>query len=377
MEKNIAPNIEESLINDTNRDNGKTHALSLKPSDWQEWCSDHSLPKFRAKQITKAVFGDKIADWSEASTLPKDLRDLLNDNFILRSFTDNKKQVSVDGSVKFLNTMADGKAVESVFMPWHEENPDRPIRTTLCISSQVGCAVDCAFCATGKMGFGRNMTAGEIVEQVIVAEEMLGEKVTNLVFMGMGEPLLNHNAVFKAIEIFTQDENTIVFPKKITVSTSGVSRNIRRLGQLPKKVKLAISLHATTNGLRDKIMPINLKSPLSDLMQEVEDYYRATKLPVTYEYIPFKGLNDDYEDAKRLAKIAKRVPSRVNIIPFNDISFTNPTGFASELKPTPTDRLLEFANEVRAEGGVVTVRDTFGSDIDAACGQLALSERTG
>jgi len=294
----------------------------------------------------------------------------------LRSFVSNKKQVSIDGSVKFLNKMQDHKSVESVFMPWHEENPDRPVRTTLCISSQVGCAVDCAFCATGKMGFGRNMTAGEIVEQVIVAEELLGEKVTNLVFMGMGEPLLNHNAVFKAIEIFTQDYATIVYPKKITVSTSGIMKNISRLAQLPKYVKLAISLHATTNGMRDRIMPINRKSPISDLMQTVEDYYRVTKLPVTYEYIPFDGLNDTYEDAKRLAKIAKRVPSRVNIIPFNDISFTNPTGYAAKLKPTPMHRILEFAGEVRAEGGVVTVRDTFGSDIDAACGQLALSDRT-
>ncbi len=348
----------------------------MNPNDWQAWCEGAGLPSFRGKQILKAIYGDRITNWEQATTLPQALRTQLDDTYYLRSFISNKKQVSVDGSVKFLNTMQDSKAVESVFMPWHEENPDRPIRTTLCISSQVGCAVDCAFCATGKMGFGRNMSAGEIVEQVLVAEELLGEKITNLVFMGMGEPLLNHNAVFKSLELFTQDDSTVVFPKKITVSTSGISRNIRRLGQLKKPVKLAISLHATTNGIRDKIMPINTKSPLQELMQEVEDYYRNTRLPVTYEYIPFNELNDGLDDAKRLAKISKRVPSRVNIIPFNDISFTNPTGFAAELKPTPIKRILEFADEVRSHGGVVTVRDTFGSDIDAACGQLALSERT-
>ncbi|GAB5466466.1 MAG: 23S rRNA (adenine(2503)-C(2))-methyltransferase RlmN [Candidatus Kapaibacteriales bacterium] len=354
----------------------KKEALPMTLKDWEVWCQENDEKSYRAEQIFRGIYSGRAVSFDQIATIPTYLRAKLDDEFTLRTFKSAKKQVSIDGSVKFLFTLEDGKAVESVFMPWHEENPDRPVRTTLCISSQIGCAVDCAFCATGKMGFGRNMTAGEIIEQVLEAESQLGEKVTNLVFMGMGEPLLNHRAVFKSIELFTNTLSTVVYPKKITVSTSGITKNIDRMVALPRNVKLAVSLHATTNGVRDKIMPINQKADIGTIMDAVENYYRSTKLAVTYEYIPFAGLNDTKEDAKRLAKICKRVPSRVNIIPFNDISFTGPTGFAAELKPSSKKRIYEFANEVRSFGGVVTIRDTFGSDIDAACGQLALSERT-
>jgi len=191
----------------------------------------------------------------------------------------------------------------------------------------------------------------------------------------MGEPMLNYTNVEKSIKILSDEKITKISRKKITVSTSGVTPGIRKLSKLKPPVKLAISLHATTNGVRDKIMPINQKSNISELMDSVEQYYKTTKMALTYEYIPFKNLNDSDADAKRLAKISKRVPSRVNLIPFNDISFTEPSGVAESLKAVSTEDLQEFANKVRSNGGVVTVRATFGSDIDAACGQLALSER--
>jgi 23S rRNA (adenine2503-C2)-methyltransferase len=203
----------------------------------------------------------------------------------------------------------------------------------------------------------------------------LKTKITNVVFMGMGEPLLNYKNVSRAVNILTHPLADMVSRRKITVSTSGVVPNIKKLANLQRPPKLAISLHGTTNGFRSKIMPINLKADISVLMNAVEEYYRKTKLNITYEYIPFEGMNDTIEDAKRLAKICKRVPSRINLIPFNDISFTEPTGIAETLKPTSGERIAEFANEIRSFGGVVTIRDTFGRDIDVACGQLALSER--
>jgi 23S rRNA (adenine2503-C2)-methyltransferase len=191
----------------------------------------------------------------------------------------------------------------------------------------------------------------------------------------MGEPLLNYNNVVKTITNLSSGPFQKLNPKRITVSTSGVIPGIKKLGNLDRPVKLALSLHATTNGVRDKIIPLNEKTELKPLLAEIDEYYRKTKLPVTYEYIPFDGMNDTLEDAKRLAKVAKRVPSRVNLIPFNDISFTEPTGISAQLKPTPMDKVYEFAENIRKFGGVVTIRDTFGKDIDAACGQLALSEK--
>lgn len=336
---------------------------------------DAGFPKFRAEQLFREIYISNRNSFDEIKLINKELKDHLIENYEFDAFADVKKQVSIDGSVKFLFKMKDGNSIESVYMPWQNDDDDKPERTTICVSSQVGCGLDCKFCATGTLGLTRNLTVEEIVDQVLVAERHLEHPITNIVFMGMGEPLLNFNSVVKSIEILSDKNITKIRRKKITVSTSGVLPRIPKLAQLDPPVKLALSLHATTNGVRDQIVPLNEKSNISELMNKIEYYYRETKLPITYEYIPFKGLNDSIEDAKRLAKIAKRVPSRVNIIPFNDISFTNPTGISAELKATPHDRIVEFANEIRSFGGAVTVRDTFGKDIDAACGQLALSNR--
>jgi len=341
----------------------------------QTLCVSLGMESYRAAQIFNALYKQKVSSFSEIKQIKKENQEKLAEKFTFEVFNSVKKQISIDGSVKYLFKLFDGKSIESVYMPWLSDDSSILERTTLCISSQVGCAVDCTFCATGKLGFTRNLDTGEIISQIMFIEKDLNIKLTNIVFMGMGEPLLNYKNVVDSIDIMTDENSGLLNRKKITVSTSGIVPKISQLSKIDKPVKLAISLHATTNGVRDKIVPLNKKMNIDDIMEAVEDYYRTTGLAITYEYIPFKDLNDTEADAKRLAKICKRVPSRVNIIPFNDISFTAPTGVAAELRPSSAEKVIEFAEQIRKFGGVAIVRDTFGRDIDAACGQLALSEK--
>lgn len=330
--------------------------------------------KYRAAQIMIGIYADKAEKFEEISTLPLELVNHLTENFQIWSLIPKKIRKSQDGSIKYLFELNDGKSVEAVYMPWYDESDGEIERVTLCISSMAGCPVECAFCATGTMGFIRNLTTAEIIDQILFVEKDLGTKITNIVFMGMGEPLLNFTNVVRAIDILALPINKLITRKRITLSTVGITAKIKHLADSDSPVKLAISLHATTNGFREKIIPMAKGVKLFDLMEAVEYYYRKTKMPITYEYIPFSGMNDTDEDARRLAKILKRVPSRVNIIPFNDISFTGAGGFTSKLKPTPMSRIMEFGALVRDFGGAVTIRDTFGTDIEAACGQLALAE---
>ncbi len=332
------------------------------------------LTSFRGEQIFRAIYSEKVKSFAKITTLSKELRESLSTHYTFDAYRETKSFKSTDSSIKFLFKLLDGNSVEAVFMPWLSEENEL-IRSTLCISSQAGCALGCTFCATGTLGLIRNLSPGEIVCQVIEAEKLTGQKIDNIVFMGMGEPFQNYTNVMKSVNILSDKKAGLLSRKRITVSTSGVVPKIYAFADEKHPPKLAISLHATTNGVREKIMPIAEKWQISELMDAIEYYYRNTKMPVTYEYIPFDGLNDSIEDAKRLSKISKRVPSRINIIPFNDISFTSPQGIAKELKPTPIARVLTFADEIRQFGGVAIVRDTFGIDINAACGQLALSEK--
>lgn len=329
--------------------------------------------KYRAGQLFHEIYAMRRKSFAEMTTLPEAIRNKLDEEYTLSSFENVLVRVSADGSQKFLFELPDKKAIEAVHMPWLDEDGDIE-RYTICISSMAGCSVGCAFCATGTLGFKRNLDTAEIIDQILYVENELNVKINNIVFMGMGEPLLNYTAVEKALEILTDDRSKLFSRRKITVSTSGVSPRIKQLAKIKKPVKLAISLHATTNGSRESIMPIAKSFNLRSLMDSVEFYYRETKMPVTYEYIPFLGINDTDADAKRLAKIALRVPSRINLIPFNDISFTNPVGMAKNLVPTPKPKIQDFAAKLRSYGVAVIVRDTFGDDIEAACGQLALSQ---
>lgn len=347
---------------------------NINIDELKNWLNDSGYEQYRAAQIMNAVYTNHVIDFDNITTIPLKLRENLKEYFTLHSLEISQVKKSVDGSIKFLFKLSDGKMIEAVYMPWYDEDFDSTERITLCISSMAGCPVECAFCATGTMGLIRNLDTAEIIDQILMVRHELKCEITNVVFMGMGEPLLNYKNVVKSLEIMTSDWGLNMSRRKITLSTAGITNRIKQLHKIPKPVKLALSLHATTDETRSKIIPMAANLKLQELLSAVEGYYRETRIPVTYEYIPFAGFNDTDADAKRLAKILKRVPSRVNIIPFNDISFAMPQGFGKDLKPTSKDRILVFGDLVRKNGGRVTIRDTFGQDIEAACGQLALSQ---
>ena len=345
-------------------------------SELQDILLSNGYEKFRATQIFTHLYKNRLDAFSDFYLLPSDLRNFLEQNFKINSLTTENIQYSKDGTTKFLFKLSDGSAIESVLIPSETLDEDPKLkRLTLCVSSQVGCALDCSFCATGKLGYKRNLQPSEIVEQVLQVEAHTGKKISNIVFMGMGEPLHNLDNVVKSIDILSNSMANVISRKKITISTAGIVPKILELANIPKPVKLAISLHSTTNGVRQKIMPIAKKWNIQSLRDSITQYYRITNIPITYEYILFDGLNNSQEDAKRLAKFARTVPSKVNIIPFHDISFTNPTGFARELKPASKDQIEKFVRQLKNLGVNVYVRTSSGVDIDAACGQLAYSKR--
>lgn len=345
-------------------------------SELEEFLLENSFEKFRATQIFTHLYKHRFQSFSEFFLVPQELRNFLNENFIINSLFPENIQYSKDGTTKFLFRLNDGTAIESVLIPAETLDEDPKLkRLTLCVSSQVGCALNCSFCATGKLGYTRNLEPSEIVDQVLKVEKETHKKISNIVFMGMGEPLHNLENVVKAIDILSNSVAKITSRKKITISTAGIVPKILELAEIPKPVKLAISLHSTTNGVRQKIMPIAKKWNIQSLRESIVEYYRKTNIPITYEYILFDGLNNSTEDAKRLAKFSRTVPSKVNIIPFHDISFTNPTGFAKELKPASREQIDEFVTQLRNLGVNVYVRTSSGVDIEAACGQLAYSKK--
>ena len=328
---------------------------------------------FRAVQVHEWIYAKRATSFLEMTSLPHALRERLEQETRLRRLRLVDQQHSEDGTIKFLFRTDDNLNIESVLIPSEaRDTGNEPKRRTLCLSSQVGCPLDCKFCATASMKLKRNLTAGEILEQHLQVEERVGERITNIVYMGMGEPMLNLTEVLDSIAIFTDPTNELVGASRITVSTSGVVPGILRMAEEGSRVKLAISLHMTTENERSRLMPINRKYPLAEVMQAVETYYRKTRRPVTYEYILFDGMNDTPEDARRLARIARRVPSKVNVIPFHPIDFTDPQGISAELVPASDEGVDRFNALLRREGAQVMVRSSSGVDIDAACGQLAI-----
>lgn len=340
----------------------------------ESWLVGIGEKKFRARQIFQSFYTDRTSDFAGATTLPLGLREFLSDNITLNSIEQERIQESEDGTKKFLFKLDDGQAIESVLIP--SEMVARngiPKRRTICISTQVGCALGCAFCATATLKIKRNLSTAEIVDQFLSVERLSDERITNVVFMGMGEPLLNYDNVMKAVEIFTDEKNRMLTPRRITLSTAGIVPGIERMTMDNSKIKLALSLHATTDAQRKLIMPIAKKWSLDQLMSTLSEYYRVTKLPVTFEYILFDGFNDSHEDVLRLAKLTRAFPSKVNVIPFHQIDFTHPTGIAAELKPSSRERFGWFNSELKRNDVTVMIRSSSGLDIDAACGQLALA----
>jgi len=317
-----------------------------------------SAPVFRLAQAKKAVFFDLVEDWSKATTISKDLREKLRKEVPLE--IKGKILVSKNGrTVKAALELEDGLKIETVLM----KHTDK--RNTVCVSSQVGCPLGCLFCVTGTMGFKRNLTSSEIVEQVLFFARYLKkdkEKITNVVFMGMGEPFLNWENVKKAIEILNDDNCFGIGARKISVSTAGITEGIERLAEDFPQINLAISLHAPDDKLRGELMPVNQKYPLEKILKSVDEYIEKTNRKVMFEYVMLKDVNDSEEQAKKLAKRLKYPLYMVNLIAYN------PNGRFESSSP---ERIKKFKAVLEKAGIFATQRYRFGTDIEAACGQLA------
>ncbi len=315
------------------------------------------LEKFRAKQIFRGIYVENLANFTHLSTIPKSLRQELDQLVCLRTLKLVTSTAStLDGTVKFLWELADGMKIESVII--YEGK-----RITFCISTQVGCALDCKFCATGKMGFLRNLSSGEIVEQVLLMKEKAsGSLPTNIVFMGMGEPLLNLRNVLKASYIMADPEGLTFSRKKITISTSGIIGGIRQLADMNAPFSLAISLNAVFQDKRQKIMPVSILHPLTELQKIIDYYVQRTRRRVTFEYIMIDNINDTRRDAEQLLKFTARIPCKINLIPCNSAD--------PEFSPPSQDKIVWFREYLNAHQRTAMVRLRKGWEIQAACGQL-------
>ena len=324
-------------------------------------------PKFRGGQVFNWMYNHLAFNFDSMENLKKELRQKLAAECELQTLTLVETQNSPStGTKKYLFSTHDNRKIESVVIPEKERN-------TLCISTQVGCPLDCKFCATGLMGYKRNLTVGEVVDQYLLAAKENGkENITNIVYMGMGEPLLNYETTLKSIGIFTHELTKGLSRTRITVSTSGIAKKIKELADSGLRVKLAFSLHSAFEEIRDKIMPINKKYSLKENTDALKYYTKQTKTRITFEYTMLKGLNDRTEDVKALTKLCSSLPSKINLIPFNSIKHMNPGGISAELEPTPLKEIHDFADRLRNNNITVMIRETQGDDIAAACGQLAV-----
>ncbi len=323
-------------------------------------------PRFRAKQVQEWLWEKGAADFSDMSNLPKTLRQQLAETFAFHHLTEEKTQLSSDGTLKTRWRTHDGHRIETVLIPVPAEE-----RFTVCVSTQVGCSLTCAFCATGRMGRKRNLEASEIFDQVrLVGQQCLetyGHPLTNVVYMGMGEPLLNYASTFASLERINAEAplGLGMGARRITVSTAGIAKMIRKLADDGFRSNLALSLHAADDAKRNQIMPINESNNLATLMSALEYFYEKTHARISYEYIAFQNFNDTPEDAARLVQLCRRrFPVRVNIIEYNPID-------GSPFTKSGEERLNAFAAYLAARDVTVTVRRSRGKDIDAACGQLA------
>ena len=354
--------------------------LEAQFSNWQQ-------PVYRVTQLLEWLYVRRVTNWDDMTNLPKNLRELLQKNFSLQTLELVRKQGSRDTTQKFLWKLADGSFIESVLIP---ANPalygEASDRHTLCISTQVGCAYGCRFCASGLDGWKRNLLPHEIVEQILAVERwnsaelktqnlklktdshhssLVTRHIDNIVVMGMGEPLANYDNLIKALKILNAPWGGGIGARKITISTSGLVPQIRKLANEPLQFRLAISLHGATDEVRNKIMPVNKKYPLKELVNACEEYQHEKGRMITFEYILIAGVNDAIEQTKPLAMLAKRLFAKVNLIPYNKVE-----GLEWE---RPSERVCEdFLTALEKQKVIATLRREKGHDIDAACGQLRL-----
>ncbi len=340
------------------------------PDALADWLAAQGEPSFRTAQILGWVWKKKAPSFDAMSNLPAGLREKLSASFRLNALEHAATQGSADTTRKFLFRLHDGRYVESVLIP---ANPalygEKSDRHTLCVSSQVGCAYGCKFCASGLAGFTRNLDAGEIAGQVIAAEQLSGERVDNLVFMGMGEPLANLDMLLDAIALITNGQTLHLGARHLTISTSGLVPQIRRLAEHPQQIRLAISLHGATDDVRQQIMPVNRKWPLAELFAALDVWNQRKNQKLTLEYILINPVNDSLEQAAALADHDRRLRAKVNLIPYNTVH-----GLAWT-RPSDT-RCRAFRDVLTRAGVTATLRLEKGHDIDAACGQLRLKQET-
>jgi 23S rRNA (adenine2503-C2)-methyltransferase len=353
-----------------------TNLKGLTIEELQDFAVSLGEQKYRGRRLFYWIYNRGASAFDEMTDLPKALRQRLKDVASLDHLAPIARDVSpLDGTVKYLFELKDGLKIESVLVPPSPTLDGEGKRLTLCVSTQVGCPLDCKFCATGTIGFIRNLSAGEIVEQVLQARRESPRKITNLVYMGMGEPLMNYDAVMKAVDILSNEYSVGISAKRMTISTAGWVDGIRRMADEKRKPKLAVSLHTLDNDLRTRLMPLNRKYNLEELADAVRYYYQETKQRVTYEYILLDRLNDSDEDVRRLVSLSKDVPCKINVIPFHPIDFTGPKGFAATLRATRPERMEQFVRKLRDANITAMVRSSSGKDIEAACGQLAVKNK--
>ncbi len=337
----------------------KKSFLDLTSSELNEILLDVGEKRFRIKQINNWIYNQNVRSWDEMINLPLSLIKYLKSEILLHPL----KLVSINGSEndktrKFLFQTTRGNHIESVLM--REKN-----RTTVCVSSQSGCILDCNFCATASMGFLQNLNANEIIDQVILLSSYTKSKITNVVYMGMGEPFMNYRQVIESGKLL--NKNMGLGARRITISTAGIAPKIRQIADDNYSFKLAISLNATNDEVRKKIMPITLKHSFKEIIDSAKYYYSKTKRLITFEYVLLNGINDSTNDAKELVKLLKGFPCKLNIIPYNEIG-------GDYIRPEIKD-INQFLFHLKPAKFIVTVRWSNGTDIDAGCGQLAIREK--
>jgi 23S rRNA (adenine2503-C2)-methyltransferase len=344
----------------------KTDIRKLSPAELEGALAGLGQPRFRAKQVREWLWKKGARSFEAMTNLSKELRTQLEERFAIHAIQLDKMQRSVDGTIKSRFRLHDGHLIESVLIPAPADN-----RYTVCVSCQVGCSLTCTFCATGRMKRVRNLDPAEIFDQVVMVNEQslntFGHPLTNVVYMGMGEPLLAYRNVMDSIALLTSPEGLNMSPRRITVSTAGIAKMIRQMADDETRVNLALSLHAADDAKRNQIMPINEQNNLEALLEALTYFYRKTQNRISYEYIAFQNFNDSLEDAANLARLCRRFPVRINIIEYN------PIDGAPFLKSTE-HRIEDFARYLLDRDIMVTVRRSRGKDIDAACGQLANKE---
>ncbi|HZW62516.1 MAG TPA: 23S rRNA (adenine(2503)-C(2))-methyltransferase RlmN [Flavobacteriaceae bacterium] len=339
----------------------KKDIRALSKEQLREFFVMHGDKAFRGNQVYEWLWSKGLHSFEEMTNISKETRKMLEDNFVINHIEVDTLQKSLDGTIKNAVKLHDGLVVESVLIPTAK-------RTTACVSSQVGCSLDCTFCATSRLKRMRNLNPDEIFDQVVAIDKesrlYYNRPLTNIVFMGMGEPLMNYNNVLKAIDKITSPEGLAMSPKRITVSTSGIPKMIKKMADDEVKFKLAVSLHSAIDEKRTQIMPFNAHFPLHELREALQYWYAKTKNRITYEYVVWQGINDTQEDIDALIQFCKFAPSKVNLIEYNPID-------DGTFKQASDAAVKQYVSQLEAGGITVTIRRSRGKDIDAACGQLA------